>query len=196
MSESVEQPRAGSSYGAAVADAIRSRRSINLFEPEPVGTAKLLEAIELARWAPNHRLTEPWRFYVIGEQTAEAIIRFAVEFETGAKGERAGAARFARLKSIPGFFVVTCRRSDDALLQHEDYAACCCAVQNLMLYLWPLGIGVKWTTGGITREQGFYDAVGIDAATESVVGFFWYGRPKMIPVQKRREVEDIVVRRP
>jgi len=178
------------------ADAIRGRRSIDLFEPGHPGTAELLQGIELARWAPNHRLTEPWRFYLIGEQTADDIIRLAVELETAAKGERAGAARLARLQAIPAFFVVTCRKSDDALLQQEDYAACCCAVQNLMLYLWQCGIGVKWTTGAMTREPRFFDIVGMDSASEMLVGFFWYGRPKVVPNQKRREVSEIITERP
>jgi hypothetical protein len=65
-----------------------------------------------------------------------------------------------------------------------------------MLYLWPLGVGVKWTTGGMTREQAFYDLLGIDAAREDVVGFFWYGRPKVVPTQRRREVAEIVIEKP
>lgn len=181
---------------AGFADAIRSRRSVDLFEPEPVGTTELLEAVELARWAPNHHLTEPWRFYLIGQHTADDIVRFAVEFETAVKGERAAAARRKRLESIPAFFVVTSAKSEDPLRQQENYAACCCAVQNLMLYLWQCGIGVKWTTGAITRESRFYEIVGIDMEAESVVGFFWYGRPKVVPEQKRRDVSEIVVKTP
>lgn len=187
---------AGTVESDELAELIRSRRSINLFEPEPPGTAVLLEAVELARWAPNHGLTEPWKFYVIGPKTAEQIVQLAVDYDTAAKGEKAGAARRARLQSIPSYFVVTCRKSDDALLQQEDYAACCCAVQNLMLYMWKRGIGVKWTTGAVTREQGFYDVLGIDSGSETVVGFFWYGRPKVVPTQKRREVAEIVVETP
>jgi hypothetical protein len=49
---------------------------------------------------------------------------------------------------------------------------------------------VKWTTGGITREQRFFDVLGIDSAKQSVVGLFWYGVPKVIPTQKRRPVEE------
>ncbi len=179
-----------------LAAVIRGRRSINLFEPEPAGTSELLEAIELARWAPNHRLTEPWRFYLIGQATAAELVAFAAEHDTAVKGERAGAARRARLQAIPGFFVVTCRKSDDELMQREDYAACCCAVQNLMLFLWQRGIGVKWTTGGMTRQERFYEILGIDSNAELVVGFFWYGRPKVVPTQKRRDVAEIVVERP
>lgn len=194
MSDSAPIPRTPSFESCA--EMIRSRRSINLFEPDPPGTADLLDAIELARWAPNHGLTEPWRFYLIGEQTAAEIVQFAVDFEVAAKGEKAGAARRKRMEGIPAFFVVTCRKSEQPLLQQEDYAACCCAVQNAMLYLWQCGIGVKWTTGAITREQRFYDIVGIDSNAEMVVGFFWYGKPKVVPTQKRRDVDDIVVSTP
>src|SRR5690606_2080913 len=159
-------PRPSTDELARFADAIRSRRSIDLFEPDPPGTERLLEAIELARWAPNHRLTEPWRFYVLGSRTGAAIVDLAVDIETAAKGERAGEARRKRWGAIPAFFVVTCARSDDELLQREDYAACCCAVQNLMLYMWQCGLGVKWTTGAVTREPRFFEVVGIDAAAE------------------------------
>jgi nitroreductase len=175
---------------------IRNRRSIDLFLSEPVGTETLVEAIELARWAPNHRLTNPWRFYVLGPATADAVARCAAGFEAEKKGERAGAARYARFKAIPGTFVVTSPRSTDELLEREDYAACCCAVQNLMLYMWQRGIGVKWTTGAITREQRFYDVLGIDSKAERVVGLFWYGRPQVVPTKERRPVADIVVRLP
>lgn len=181
---------------ARFADAIRSRRSIDLFEPQPPDPGRLLEAIELARWAPNHRLTEPWKFYLIGERTRREVIDFAADLELRNKGEKAAEARRRRLEGVPASFVVTCARSDDTLKQQEDYAATCCAVQNLTLYLWQCGIGVKWTTGAMTRERGFLDIVGIDPDSELLVGFFWYGKPKVVPVQKRREVEEIVVHRP
>jgi nitroreductase len=185
---------------AAEADALsallRGRRSIDLFRPEPVGTTVLLEAIDVARWAPNHRLTEPWRFYLIGPATAAAIIDLAAEVDAAKKGAAAGAARRARLLGIPGFFVLTSRRSEDPLLEREDYAACCCAAQNLMLYLWQRGVGVKWTTGGVTRQPRFYELLKIDAGRESVVGFFWYGLPKVVPTQERRPVTEIVTERP
>jgi len=175
---------------------LRARRSIDLFEPEPIGSAVLLDAIELARWAPNHRLTEPWRFYLIGPATSAAVIDLAVELDAAKKGERAGEARRARLNAVPGFFALTSKRSDDALLEREDYAACCCAAQNLMLYLWRRHVGVKWTTGGITRDPRFYDLLGIDSTKEVVVGFFWYGVAKVVPQQKRKSVAEIVTERP
>jgi hypothetical protein len=55
---------------------------------------------------------------------------------------------------------------------------------------------VKWTTGGTTRHARFYELLGIDATKEVVVGWFWYGVPKLVPSQKRRPVADIVTQRP
>ena len=171
---------------------IRGRRSIDLYAPDRVDADIVRAAIDVARWAPNHRLTEPWRFYLLGSAAIRTVIDLAVELDTAAKGERAGAARRARLEAVPGMFVLTSRRSADALLEREDYAACCCAAQNLMLYLWRQGIGVKWTTGGITRQQRFYELLGVDSVAESVVGLFWYGMPKVIPTQQRRPVAEVV----
>jgi nitroreductase len=175
------------------ASVLRGRRSIDLFSADPVPVDTLLAAMEVARWAPNHRLTEPWRFYLLGETTRRAVIDLSVELEVAAKGERAGPVRRARLEAVPGMFVLTSLRSDDTLVERENYAACCCAAQSLMLYLWRRGIGTKWTTGGITRQQRFHDLIGIDAS-QSVVGFFWYGVPRVVPTQKRRSVEEIVTR--
>ncbi len=181
-----------SAHAEDFASVLRGRRSIDFFEPGAVALDELLAAIEVARWAPNHRLTEPWRFYLLGSVTMRAVVDLAVELEIAAKGERAGPGRRARLEAIPGMFVLTSSRSDDALVDRENYAACCCAVQNLLLYLWQRGIGVKWTTGGITRHQRLHDLLGIDASKESLVGMFWYGVPKVVPTQKRRPVEEIV----
>ncbi len=180
----------------AIAELIRGRRTINLFEPEPVAAAILREAIELARWAPNHRLTEPWRFYLLGPQTFAAAAECWAGFEAESKGAAAGEARRKRLASIPGHFVLTSARDEDELIELENYAACCCAAQNLMLYLWQRGIGVKWTTGAITREPRLYEMLGIDRELERIAGWFWYGRPRMTPTQRRRGVDEIVVDMP
>jgi nitroreductase len=175
---------------------LRGRRSIDLYTPDPVPASVVLEAIDVARWAPNHRLTQPWRFYLIGPATRSSVIDLAVAIDVAKKGERAGPVRRARLDAVPGFLVLTTRRSDDPLVDREDYAACCCAAQNLMLTLWERGIGTKWTTGGITRDARFHELLGIEAAQEAVVGFIWYGVPKVVPTQERRPVAELVTQLP
>jgi nitroreductase len=188
----IDQDAGNESLTPALGQLIRGRRSINLFTPEPVAVQELEDAIEIARWAPNHRLTEPWKFYIVGPSMKQAIARCAADYESESKGERAGEARYKRLMEVPAYFIVTSRIGTDELTDREDYAATCCAVQNLCLYLWQRGIGTKWTTGAITREPRFFDLLGIDAARETVVGFFWYGRPKVVPEQKRKDVADSI----
>ena len=177
-----------------IAEVIRSRRTINLFEPDPIDLDLLLEGIALARWAPNHRLTEPWKFYLLGQETIAAVSECWAGFEAEQKGQAAADARRARLATIPGHFVLTSRLDADELVTLENYAACCCAVQNLMLFLWQRGVGSKWTTGAITREARLYQLLGIDPQLERIVGYFWYGRPRVVGDQQRRSVDEIVVR--
>jgi len=173
---------------------LRGRRTVNLFEPDPVDEQLLLQAIEVARWAPNHRLTEPWRFYVIGPEKKEQIARRAAAIDAAEKDQSAADARYRRMMAVPAGFVLTSRIGNGELTDLEDYAASCCAAQNLMLCLWAQGVGVKWTTGAVTRDAGFYALLGIEAARERVVGYFWYGKPKFVPEQKRRPTEEIIVR--
>ena len=180
----------------AAAELIRGRRTINLFDPDTVDPAVLIDAIEVARWAPNHKLTEPWRFYLLGPETLSAASACWASYEASAKGEAAGEARRKRLAAVPGHFVVTSRRDDNPVIDLENYAASCCAMQNLMLYLWQRGVGVKWTSGAITREAGFYDVLQIDAGKERIVGYFWYGRAGLAGQQKRGSVDEIIVRKP
>ena len=178
------------------AEVIRGRRTINLFLQTPVPDELVRDAIEAATWAPNHHVTEPWHFYRLGRRTVERCLDLCVDIVTANKGPE--IARFKREKwsEKPGWLVVTCRRSEDELLQREDYAACAAATQNLMLYLWKAGVGSKWTTGDITRDARFFDIVGIDPDQESVVGLVWYGYPKLTPTQSRKAVDEVTTRLP
>ena len=174
------------------AERIRSRRTIKLFLQTPVDRQVILDAIEVARWAPNHHVTEPWHFYLLGEQAMKANVELIRQIT--AENNDADKAEFkAKAASeIPGWLVVTCRRSEDEVLQREDYASCCCAMQNLMLYLTEAGIGSKWATGAIVEDKRFFDMLGIDQEQELVVSVLRYGYSKIIPTQARKEVSDIV----
>ncbi len=180
----------------AVAGLLRSRRTIHDFKPELPPRESILKAIDLARWAPNHRLTEPWRFYLLGRETAEAIARLNADRVTLRQGPQAGRAKLDRWLAIPGWLVLTCENSADPVRAREDLAACACAAQNLSLYLWSEGIGVKWTTGEVTRSPEFYDLIWVAPDLETVVGLFWYGYPAEIPRTARKPVGEILVELP
>jgi len=176
-------------------EVLKARRTIELFLQTPVPERLLQEAIETAVWAPNHHVTEPWRFYTLGAQSKERCLDLCEDIVTAKMGEKAGAFKRHSWSQKPGWLVVTCARSDEPLLQTEDYAACCAAVQNLTLYLWKAGVGTKWTTGPITHDTRFFDVVGIDYDTEFVVGLVWFGYPKLTPTQSRTDVNDLITAR-
>ena len=136
---------------------------------------------------------------LLRDRLDDARARSSSSPRSSTRRRRASAPARRAARASKGSRAFSCSRAGAAktrLLEREDYAACCCAAQNLMLYLWQRGVGVKWTTGGITRQPRFYDLLGIDASKEVVVGFFWYGVPKVVPTQKRKSVAEIVTERP
>lgn len=179
-----------------VAMIIRGRRTVNQFRAGSPPPELILQAIELARWAPNHKHTEPWRFHLLGSQTAAAVVDLNTRLVTEKDGPDAAAAKRRKWTAVPGWMVVTCARSNDSIRQEEDYAACCCAIQNLSLFLWSEGVGVKWSTGGVTRHAEFYDLIDVDPAERRVVAMLWYGWPEGVPVARRKCVEEIVAELP
>jgi len=177
-------------------EVLRGRRTIELFLRKLVPAALVKEALEAAVWAPNHHLTEPWRFYLLGKESVASCLELICDIVTTKKDAKMGEFKAQSWSEKPGWLVVTCRKSDDESTQREDYAACCAATQNFMLYLWKAGVGSKWTTGDITRDTRFYDIVGINADEEFVVGLIWYGYPKLTPTQSRKPIDAVLIQLP
>ncbi len=183
--------------GRTVEKVIRGRRTIHNFTTEVPPFEQIEKAIELASWAPNHRHTEPWRFHHLGPETISAVVDLNARLVAEKKGAAAGEAKRERWSTIPGWLVVTSALSpDDAELEKEDYAACCCAIQNLSLYLWSVGIGVKWTTGAVTRHPEFDRLLNVDSAARQTVGVLWYGYAANVAQQKRQPVGEILTQLP
>ena len=180
-----------------IEEVIRDRRTIHNFTTETPPFEQIEKAIELARWAPNHRHTEPWRFHHLGPETISAVVDLNSRLVTAKKGAAAGGVKRERWSTIPGWLAVTSALSrNDAELQKEDYAACCCAIQNLSLYLWSVGVGVKWTTGAVTRHLDFYRLLNVDPTVRQTVGLLWYGYAANVAQQKRQPVREILTRLP
>jgi len=172
---------------------IRARRTIHRFRPGPVPEEVLERALEAALWAPNHKLTEPWRFYLPGPQTAARLVELNTRLVAASAGPEAARAKEAAWQAVPRWLVLTCQRSPDALRAREDYAACACAAHNLALALWADGVGMKWTTGPVTRTPEFHDLMWIDADVEEVVGLMMIGYPEDIPQVPRRSLGEFRV---
>ncbi|MBU2677130.1 MAG: nitroreductase [Gammaproteobacteria bacterium] len=178
------------------AEVLRGRRTIELFLQTPVPGELVDEAIETATWAPNHHVTEPWRFILPGDESVQRILDLCRRIVKEKKGAERAEHKRDSWSQKPGWLIVTCQRSDDELRQKEDYAACSVAVQNFMLHLWKAGVGSKWTTGDITRDPRFMEIIGVDESDAFVVGLIWFGYPKLTPSQSRKGLADVVFRLP
>lgn len=182
---------------SAIADIITSRRTIPLFDATRDVPRDLIEsAIEAACWAPNHHLTEPWHFYQLGEDKTSQYIELLYQVILEYKDHTLAESKQQKAKTVPGWLVVTCDvTADTNLMLVENYAAVCCAIQNLMLVLWEKGVGCKWSTGIITRDNRFYDLLGIDRRKQEIVGLIPYGYPKTTPeARPRKPLSEILTK--
>ncbi|MSR13998.1 MAG: nitroreductase [Gammaproteobacteria bacterium] len=182
----------GQSVRDAATALLKSRRTIHEFDERVPPSALIHAAVDHARWAPNHYRTEPWRFYLIEHTVGLKIAALNAELVRAKSGEVVAESKLRRWSAMPGWLTITCALNPDSAREREDYAACCCAAQNLMLYLWAHGVGMKWGTGKVIRDPRFFEILGADPLREFAIGLFWYGYPSEVPVQTRRPVSEVL----
>lgn len=164
-----------------VREAILSRRTVHRYRTESIPDGAIERALEAAVAAPNHKLSNPWRFTRVGPQGRQAIENLYVRLKRESKGELTDQQEKAYRKKVgdpPELVVPSQVLVDDDFQRKEDYAAVACAIQNFMLSLRGEGVFAKWTTGSITRHPETYELLGIEADEQEIVGFIWIGYPR------------------
>src|SRR3954454_8059347 len=147
-------------------DAIRSRRTHKAYGAEPVDRATLEELFELARWAPNHHLTNPWRFRVLGPH---ALARLK---------EAAGPEAAGKLDRAPTLIAVSVAQSgEDAVQDEEDLIAAAAAAYIVLLAAHGRGLAGYWRTPAVLRTDAGRAALGVPDA-ERVIGLLHLGPPR------------------
>jgi nitroreductase len=152
-----------------VETAIRTRRTHKAFGPEPLSRAQIEELLELARWAPNHHLTAPWRFRVLGPM---ALARLK---------EAAGPEGAAKLDRAPTLIVVSCVLGADPVQKEEDLHATAVASYIVLLGAHARGLAGYWRTPGVLRSAAGRAAVGLPD-DERFVGLLHLG-----PVRQEKD---------
>jgi nitroreductase len=148
-----------------VETAIRTRRTHKAFAPEPLPRGQLQELLELASWAPNHNLTVPWRFRVVGPATLERLKQVA------------GPEGAAKLDRAPTMVVASAALSGDPVQDEEDLHATAVASYIVLLAAHARGLAGYWRTPGLLREEEGRAAVGLPDS-ERVVGLLHLGHPR------------------
>jgi nitroreductase len=154
--------------------AIRNRRTHKQFGAEAVDDATLMELLELARFAPNHKLTQPWRFRVLGPET-RALIDVA-----------AGEKEAAKLRRAPTLVLATAKLSGDPPTDEEDLHATACAVYAILLGATARGLASYWRTPGAFNEPAVRGLLGL-GEDERVVALIHLGPSVSEPPAKERE---------
>jgi nitroreductase len=130
-------------------EAIRGRRTHKVYGPDPVDRQTLQELLELGRWAPNHHLTEPWEFRVVGPETLAAL------------KEAAGPENARKLDRAPTLVGVSAVQSGDPVQDEEDLLAAGCAVYAVLLGAHARGLVGYWRSPGFLRTPEGAAALGM-----------------------------------
>jgi nitroreductase len=169
----------GSLRRVDVETAIRARRTHKQYGPDPVDEEVVRELVELARWAPNHKLTNPWRFRLLGPETRARVDELVSEQEV------------AKLRRAPTLVLVTAVPSDDPVLATEDVQATAAAVYALLLAATARGLASYWRTPACLDEPAVRAALGL-ADREVIVSLVHLGDPASDPPPKERAPVDDV----
>jgi nitroreductase len=156
-----------------IPDLIRSRRTHKSFGPDPVPPAVVDELLELARWAPNHHRTNPWRFRVLGPETLERL------------KEAAGPAEAPKLERAPTLVVASAVLVGDLEQDEEDICATASAIYALLLAAHARGLAGYWRTPRVLRTKAGRDAVGLPDG-ERFLGLIHLGTPRGDPPPPER----------
>ena len=156
----------------------------------------LIERIlQSAVHAPNHRLTEPWRFHVFVGKGRGELARVRAEIarlqaEAEGEDEEMAAGRISRERKkafrAPVVIAVICEAGRDEVETLENYAACAAAVQNMLLTAHALGLGVMWRTGSVAYHDHMRKFLGLKEG-DTVVAHLYIGYPDMDERPRRRQ---------
>jgi nitroreductase len=178
----------------SVYQALYDRRMAWKFKAEPVPREAIERMLDAAVWAPNHRLTEPWRFFVLekGSPARQRAADLAYDYGLQRNNDSVRAERARQTALEPPVLVyVYCVPGPNEEVTRETYAAVWCAVQNISLAGVAEGLAVTWETGGPTRHPNLREALGA-AEDWIMVAMLSIGVPAEAPSSRRTPVGEFV----
>jgi nitroreductase len=175
--------------------AIETRRSIGRVKQAPVPRELIERILESGVHAPNHKITEPWRFHVFSGKGRGELARVRAEIarlqaEAEGESEEMAAGRISRERKkafrAPVVIAVISEAGRDEVETLENYAACAAAVQNMQLTAHALGLAAMWRTGPIVYHQEMRRFFGLKE-NDRIVAHVYLGYPDMGVRPRRRD---------
>lgn len=166
---------------------IKNRRTIKSFTDEAVNVEELIELLDVARWAPNHKLTEPWRFLLYVDEGKEEFVQAFIKSQTVDGDEPTDLVKNKAqyYREIPVHLVVVMPEDPRQRTWDEDYGAVSALIQNFQLAAWARGIGMVWRTNDYIYNPTFRKKLGVKPG-EKIVATLMVGYPKHVPKAKER----------
>jgi len=172
-------------------DAIRRRRSVKRFTERDVGTDEIERLLELAVLAPNHRMTEPWEFVVLGPEARRACgdvkgrgrARWIDDAEVA---EKVRQKMVSSIGAIPCILAFVQRLDDDPEVREEDFATVWMGIQNVLIGAVAMGLGTHVKTGAFLDEEGMRELLGVGEG-KRILALVHLGEPSEQPEAKPRE---------
>lgn len=178
---------------------VQQRRTIRSFISKDIETKTILNLLNIAKYAPNHKLREPWSFLLIRDNAREELYQHALASNLRQNmyqnlSEEKLEAKKEHFKQLfvtcPVHLIVCMEQSEKTKVWEDDFAATCALIQNFQLLAWELGIGMVWKTNAYIYDPLFYKDMGIDQ-NKKIVGVLHIGYPDFIPDAKpRTEIEE------
>jgi len=175
---------------------IADRRSVREFTRRKVARAEIEALLEAAVQAPNHRMTQAWRFYVLGPEARRAYgaalgARKAKRVEDPEAANAVLQKVAEKHESLPAMLAVSVVLDDNPEIREEDYASAFMAIENLSLAAHAAGLGTHIKTGAVMDDPRARAAVGLSDA-ERIVATIEIGEPAELPEPKpRRPAADL-----
>ncbi len=169
-----------------VYEAIHTRRDVEAFSDASPSREVIERLIEAARWAPNHRMTQPWRFHVFtGAARDEFADAIAQGLASDGQPESVATAARGKLNRAPvALFLTQAGTPDDAARDLEDYVACGCALQNLLLAAEAEGLAAHTSTDRLSNYAATREYLGMAEGDRVVaivhLGFLRDGAPEKV----------------
>jgi nitroreductase len=157
-----------------VLQAIKDRRSIRKYTPEPVSEEQVTQILEAGRWAPSRGNSQPWKFIVLNDDQIQKELAEAIP--TG---------KF--LAQAPQGVAVVVNPKSSKHPEQEGSAA----IQNMLLAAHALGLGTCWiSVRGTEWAEEASQVLGIPDE-EWLISVVSIGHPAETPEKGRKGLDEI-----
>ena len=179
---------------------VQNRRSVfpQDYTGEKVSDNVVRQIIDNARWAPTHKLTEPWRFLVFTGDGIKSLAKFQSDLykkvtEADGTFKESNYQKLLTKPMLSSHIIAVLMQRDEkrSVPPIEEAGAVFCAIQNMYLTASAYGVGAYLSTGGITYFEEAKEFFGLEEE-DRLIGFFHLGIPKRnYPPGKRKPLEEV-----